>query len=218
MTQIVFRMFDISVLSRCSLIYDPLLERPFHKAFNGACFIFVRCITAKIIAFKNVSHDIQRTERVGGKMAAAKKAVKDCPKVKGDTTHANVLDEIEQEYENSVTGPKVEAHVAKTIKIRWETRMDIKILKDKMAKYSRPDNCVMIRVPHANTPVWKTLESHQRRNDVKITTIQKTRAALPASLANTFDMVCKDQMQAQMIQTHHKLYVMALSNGDAWSH
>ena len=59
------KMFDISVLSRCSLIYDTLLERPFRKAVNGACFIFVRCIPAKIIAFKNVSHDLQRTERVG---------------------------------------------------------------------------------------------------------------------------------------------------------
>ena len=62
---------------------------------------------------------------IGAKMAAAKKAVKDCPKAKDDTTHANVLVEIEQEYENSVTGPKVEAHVDKTINKRWETQMDI---------------------------------------------------------------------------------------------
>ena len=131
-------------------------------------------------------------------MAAAKKAVKDCPKNKDDTTHANVLVEIEQEYENSVTGPKVEAHVAKTINKRWETRMDIKILKDKMAKYSRPDNCEMIRVPRVNTPVWKTLESHQRRNDVKITNIQKTCAAVGTSLAYTLDMVCKDQSSSEL--------------------
>ena len=31
---------------------------------------------------------------IGAKMAAAKKAVKDCPKAKDDTTHANVLVEI----------------------------------------------------------------------------------------------------------------------------
>ena len=135
---------------------------------------------------------------IGAKMAAAKKAVKDCPKAKDDTTHANVLVEIEQEYENSVTGPKVEAHVDKTINKRWETRMDIKILKDKMAKYSRPDHCEMIRVPRVNTPVWKTLESHQRRNDVKITNIQKTCAAVGASLAYTLDMVCKDQSSSDL--------------------
>ena len=125
---------------------------------------------------------------IRAKMAAAKKAVKDCPKAKDDTTHANVLVEIGQEYENSVTGPKVEAHVAKTINKRWETRMDIKLLKDNMAKYSRPDNCEMIRVPRVNTPVWKTLESHQRRNDVKITNIQKTCTAVGASLAYTSDL------------------------------
>ena len=59
------KLFDISFLSRCSLIYDPLLERPFHKAFNVACCIFVRCIAAKIIALKKVarpSHDLLRTE------------------------------------------------------------------------------------------------------------------------------------------------------------
>ena len=55
-------MFDISVLSGCSLIHDPLLEKPFHKAFNGAWFIFVPCIPTKIIAFKKVAHDLLRTE------------------------------------------------------------------------------------------------------------------------------------------------------------
>jgi hypothetical protein len=71
--------------------------------------------------------------------------------------------------------------------------MDIKILKDKMAKYNRPDNCELIRVPRVNTPVWKTLESYQRRNDVKITNIQKTCVAVGSSLAYTLDMVCKAQ-------------------------
>ena len=76
--------------------------------------------------------------------------------------------------------------------------MDIKILKDKMAKYSRPDNCEMIRVPRVNTPVWETLESHQRRNDVKITNIQKTCAAVGASLAYKLNMVCKDQSSSDL--------------------
>ena len=35
-----------------------LLERPFHKDFNGVCFILGGCILAEIIAFKNVSHDL----------------------------------------------------------------------------------------------------------------------------------------------------------------
>ena len=56
----------------------------------------------------------------------------------------------------------------------------------------------MIRVPRVNTPVWKTLESHQRRNDVKITNIQKTCAAVGASLAYTLDMVCKDQSSSDL--------------------
>ena len=73
--------------------------------------------------------------------------------------------------------------------------MDIKILKGKMAKYSRPDNCEMIRVPRVNTSVWKTLESHQRRNNVKITNIQKT---VGASLAYTLYMVCKDQSSSDL--------------------
>ena len=71
--------------------------------------------------------------------------------------------------------------------------MDITILKDEMAKSSRPENCEMIRVPHVNTPVCNTLESHKRRNDVKITNIQKTCASVGASLAYTLDMVCLGQ-------------------------
>ena len=72
--------------------------------------------------------------------------------------------------------------------------MDISILKDKMAKYNRPDNCEMIRVPRVNTPVWKTLEAYQRRHDVKITNIQKTCAAVGSSLAYTLDMVYTAQL------------------------
>jgi hypothetical protein len=132
---------------------------------------------------------------IGAKMAASrsKNDNADSAKAHDTATHAKVLDEIEQEYENSATGPNVEAHVAKTINKRWAARMDISILKDKMAKYNRPDNCEMIRVPRVNTPVWKTLEPYQRRQDVKITNIQKTCAAVGSSLAYTLDMVCKDQ-------------------------
>lgn len=144
---------------------------------------------------------------IGAKMAAAKKAVEDSDKGKDDTTHAKVLDEIEQEYENSVTGPQVEAHVAKTMNKRWETRMDIKILKGKMAKYHRPDNCEMIRVPRVNTPVWKTLDSYRRRNDVKITNIQKTCVAVGSSLAYTLDMVCKDQSSKDLDSSQIIRYV-----------
>ncbi len=51
----------------------------------------------------------------------------------------------------------------------------------------------MIRVPRVNTPVWKTLEPHLRRNDVKIINIQKPCTAVGFSLAYTLDMVCKNQ-------------------------
>ena len=43
-------MFDYSVLSRCIIlymIYDPLLDRPFHKDFSGVCLIFGGCIPNK---------------------------------------------------------------------------------------------------------------------------------------------------------------------------
>ena len=43
-------MFSINVrYFSCSLIYDPQLERPFHKDFNGVCFFFGGCILAKVI-------------------------------------------------------------------------------------------------------------------------------------------------------------------------
>ena len=53
-------MFDISVLSRCSLIYDPPLERPFNGDFNGVCYIFGVCIPGILIAFKKNSHGRSR--------------------------------------------------------------------------------------------------------------------------------------------------------------
>ncbi len=65
---------------------------------------------------------------IGAKMAAlrSKNDNADSAKALDTTTHAKVLDEIEQEYENSATGPNVEAHVAKTINKHWAARMDIR--------------------------------------------------------------------------------------------
>ena len=65
----------------------------------------------------------------------------------------------------------------------------------------------MMRVPRVNTPVWKTLESHQRRNDVKVANIQKTCASIGASLAYTLDMVCKDQSSNDLDTTQIIRYV-----------
>ena len=47
-------MFDISVLSRCSVMHDPLLERPFNGDFNGVGFICRGCIPEILIAFKKI--------------------------------------------------------------------------------------------------------------------------------------------------------------------
>ena len=54
------------------------------------------------------------------------------------------------------------------------------------------------RVPRVNTPVWKSLDSYHKRQDVKIANIQKICAAVGSSLAYTLDMLCKNQSETDL--------------------
>ena len=66
-----------------------------------------------------------------------------------------------------------------------------KNIKSQDVKYGRPDSCEMMRVlTRLSGKHWNLIK---RRNDVKITNILKTCAAVSASLAYTLDMVRKDQ-------------------------
>ena len=103
-----------------------------------------------------------------------------------------------QEYVDAAIGPKVDDQVAKIMNKRWGQRMDIKLLKEKMAKYNRPENCDLIRVPRVNAPVWKSLDSYRRRQDVKLSNIQKTCVAVGASMAYTLDMLYKNKEKTEL--------------------
>ena len=81
---------------------------------------------------------------------------------------------------------------------RWGQRMDIKLLKHKMVKYNRPEMCDLIRVPRVNAPVWKSLDSYLKRQDVKLSNIQKKCVAVGASMAYTLDMLYKNKEKAEL--------------------
>ena len=115
-----------------------------------------------------------------------------------DASLSKVLDELDQEYVDAAIGPKVDDLVAKIMNKRWSQRMDIKLLKEKMAKYNRPENCDLIRVPRVNAPVWKSLDSYRRRQDVKLSNIQKTCVAVGASMAYTLDMLYKNKEKTEL--------------------
>ena len=81
---------------------------------------------------------------------------------------------------------------------RWGQRMDIKLLKDKMAKYNRPENCDLVRVPRVNAPVWKSVDSYRKRQDVKPSNIQKTCVAVGASMAYNLYMLYKNKEKTEL--------------------
>ena len=115
-----------------------------------------------------------------------------------DASLSKVLHELDQEYVDAAIGPKVDDQVAKIMNKRLSQRMDIKLLKDKMAKYNRPENCDLIRVPRVNEPVWKSLDSYRKRQDVKLSNIQKTCVAVGGSMAYTLDMLYKNKEKKEL--------------------
>ena len=94
------------------------------------------------------------------------------------------MEEISEEFDVNDKGPKVADSVAKVINKRWKNKMEIKILKEKMAKYPVPENCENLMVPQVNNPIWKNLDRYHKTQDLKYVNTQKNCVAIGSSLAS----------------------------------
>ena len=100
------------------------------------------------------------------------------------------------EFELNEKGPKVDESVAKTINSKWLEQMPIKVLNNKRAKYSVPENCENLMVPRVNKPIWNTLDRAHKTRDLKFSHMQTTCVAAGAAITKSLhDLVTSDNIE-----------------------
>ena len=95
-----------------------------------------------------------------------------------------MLDGIAKDIEDDEnTTSAVTQKLASIVNKRFSTTLSEGKLKEKLGKYTRPENCAKLAVPKINPDIWMKLARSARRKDLQMVSVQ--RAVVKASLALT---------------------------------
>ena len=98
----------------------------------------------------------------------------DQPKTGSSVTEDTLLNEIAQDFEShEQTDPKVAQKLADIVNKRWGSKLEEAKLKEKLAKYNRPDNCEKLTVPKVNPEIWNRLKYGTKSADLRLANMQK---------------------------------------------
>ena len=62
-------------------------------------------------------------------------------------------------------------------------------MKEKLAKYNRPDNCEKLTVPKVNPEIWNKLKRIARSADLRLANMQKALVKVGSVVAKSTDTV-----------------------------
>ena len=112
----------------------------------------------------------------------------DPPKLGSSVTEDALLSEIAQNFESDEqTDPKVAQKLADIVNKRWGSKLEEAKLKEKLAKYNRPDNCEKLTVPKVNPEIWNKLKHVTRSADLRLSNMQKVLIKVGSAVAKSTD-------------------------------
>ena len=112
----------------------------------------------------------------------------DPPKLSSSVTEDALLNEIAQDFESDEqTDPKVAQKLADIVNKRWGSKLEEAKLKEKLAKYNRPDNCEKLTVPKVNPEIWNKLKHVTRSADLRLANMQKVLVKVGSAVAKSTD-------------------------------
>ena len=112
----------------------------------------------------------------------------DPPKLDSSVTEDTLLNEIAQDFESDEqTDPKVAQKLAAIVNKRWGSKLGEAKLKEKLAKYNRPDNCEKLTVSKVNPEIWNKLKLGTRSADVRLANMQKLLVKVGSAVAKSTD-------------------------------
>jgi len=99
----------------------------------------------------------------------------------------------EEEFgQNEEDGETLSSPLATFIEKRFYDGATDKKIKSKAETYKRPGNCKVLTAPMTNPEIWKTLRSHAKRTDVRMTNIQKNVAKATIAIARCADKLASE--------------------------
>ena len=112
----------------------------------------------------------------------------DPPKQGSSVTEDALLNEIAHDFESDEqTDPKVAQKLADIVNKRWGSKLEDAKLKEKLAKYNRPDNCEKLTVPKVNPEIWNKLKHVTRSADLRLANMQKVLVKVGSAVAKSTD-------------------------------
>ena len=110
------------------------------------------------------------------------------PPKRGSSAEDALLNEIAQDFESDEqTDPKVAQKLADIVNKRWGSKLEEAKLKEKLAKYNRPDNCEKLTVPKVNPEIWNKLKHWTRSADLRLANMQKVLVKVGSAVAKSTD-------------------------------
>ena len=102
--------------------------------------------------------------------------------------HPDLLKGVAQDFDDEEqTDAVISDNLAGILNKRWSNPLNPSKLKEKMDKYSRPENCIGLKVPRVNPEIWNKLEHFTKRQDLRASSLQKTIVKVGTILAKTTD-------------------------------
>jgi len=143
----------------------------------------------------------------------------DPPKPGSSVTEDTLLDEIAQDFESDKqTDPKVAQKLADIVNKRWGSKLEEAKLKEKLAKYNRPDNCEKLTAPKINPEIWNKLKHMTRSADLRLANMQKVLVKVCSAVAKSTDTllaICADPEKTPALALTEKLGRLVTYNADA---
>ena len=143
----------------------------------------------------------------------------DPPKLGSSVTEDALLNEIAQDFESDEqTDPKVAQKLADIVNKRWGSKLEKAKLKEKLAKYNRPDNCEKLTVPKVNPEIWNKLKHVTRSADLRLANMQKVLVKVGSAVAKSTDTLLAiraDPEKTSATALTEKLGKLVTYNADA---
>ncbi|XP_050414767.2 uncharacterized protein LOC126828804 [Patella vulgata] len=127
------------------------------------------------------------------------------------TSNDNVLQDINQSFEEpEQTGPEVTDKLAEIINKRFQNRLTDDILKKTFSKYLRPRNCSGLSIPNVNNEIWKQLSNNIKRQDLRLSYIQKAISKAASAITVCADEILDDKINDKSVVARKLIDSVAL--------
>ena len=125
------------------------------------------------------------------------------------------LADLEKEYESEdLTGKNIHSpQLAKLLNKMFRNRLPDKLLKDKLERQARPENCDTIKPTRVNPGIWRKLREPTQRRDLQLFKIQQAlvKGIIPIARLTDLSMTEKKGLDQEGVQQIKQFGLDALS-------